>query len=93
MKLLTLALLVCLSPLYALEFEVGSKVSVKVDKDKLSKALNQGKDNYEGVEIVVSKSVKIPLKIEKKWVLKVLSSENVPKKGDKRDDVIFVTKF
>ncbi|MCB9061662.1 MAG: hypothetical protein H6622_09090 [Halobacteriovoraceae bacterium] len=82
-----------INSLRAFDFLVGKNISKKIDPIKLRSLVYQGKDSYEGIEIVINENTKVPLKIEKKWVLRVLSSENIPKKGNRSPEVIFVKSF
>ncbi len=89
---LFLILICSINSAFALDFSVGSKAQ-SVTADELNNLLRQGKDNYKGSKIIISKDAKIPQPIEKKWVIRKLSGESVPEKGEPSESVIYIKSF
>ncbi len=87
-KLLAILLLMLgTSSVMALEFDGD------VPKMVLRKLLLQGKAEYNGKKIVISKDAKVPDSFQKKWDEKKLSGETVPAVGEPGANVIFVKSF
>lgn len=85
--IITTALCLTLSHAFALDY------TGDVPKLVLRKILLQGKAEYKGKKIVISKDAEVPSSFLKKWDEKRLSGGEVPSVGDPSDDVIFIKSF